>query len=85
MKRLLVFGACAALLMATACSQEGSAEKTGENLDSAIEEATKGQKDLGDGPLEKAGESIDNAAGKSNNDAADAINDATDGNPKTKP
>lgn len=85
MKRLLVFGACAALLLATACTNEGSAEKTGENLDSAIEEATQGHKDLGDGPLEKAGESIDGTTGKSNNDAADAVNDATDGNPATKP
>jgi len=40
---------------------DGSAEKTGENMDSAIEEATQGHENLGDGPLEQAGESIDEA------------------------
>jgi hypothetical protein len=38
-----------------------SAEKTGENMDSAVEEATQGHEDLGDGPLEQAGESVDEA------------------------
>ena len=54
--------------------------KAGENMDSAIEEATQGQENLGDGALEQAGEGIDEATGnQQNNDAADAINDATDG------
>jgi hypothetical protein len=65
---------------------DGSAEKAGENADSAIEEATQGQENLGDGALERAGESIDEATGNpQNNDAADAVNDATDGNPNTNP
>jgi hypothetical protein len=38
-----------------------SAEKTGENMDSAIEEATQGHENLGDGPLEQAGENVDEA------------------------
>lgn len=68
----------------TAC--DGGAEKAGENADSAIEEATQGQENLGDGPLERAGEGIDEATGdQQNNDAADTVNDATDGNPSTNP
>ena len=63
-----------------------SAEKAGENADSAIEEATQGQENLGDGPLEQAGEGVDEATGnQQNNDAADAVNDATDGNSSTNP
>jgi hypothetical protein len=65
---------------------DGSAEKTGENMDSAIEEATQGQENLGDGPLEQAGEGIDETTGnQQNNDAADALNDATDGDASTSP
>jgi hypothetical protein len=65
---------------------DGSAEKSGENLDSAIEEATQGEENLGDGPLEQAGESIDEATDNAqNNDGADALNDATDGDPSTNP
>jgi hypothetical protein len=68
-----------------ACSPKGSAEKTGEKMDSAIEESTQGTIDRGDGALEKAGEAIDKANGRKNDDPADALNDATDGNAKTKP
>ena len=76
--------AAAAMLSLAACG--GSAEKAGENADSAIEEATQGQENLGDGPLEQAGESVDEAAGnQQNNDAADAVNDATDGDRSTNP
>lgn len=65
---------------------DGSAEKSGENMDSAIEEATQGEENLGDGPLERAGESIDEATGnQQNQDGADALNDATDNNPGTNP
>jgi hypothetical protein len=75
------------VMSAAACSPEGSAEKTGENMDSAIEEATQGEKNMGDGALERAGESIDNATGKqeANKDPADAVSDATDGDARTKP
>lgn len=67
------------------CSQEGSSEKAGENMDSAIEEATQGEVDRGDGALENAGEAIDQATGRENDDPADAIHDATDDNPNTQP
>ena len=60
-----------------ACSRQGSMEKAGERADSAIEEAMQGEKDLGDGPLEQAGESADRAG--------DAAGDTTDGDPRTKP
>jgi len=76
--------AAAAMLSLAAC--DGSAEKSGENLDSAIEEATQGEENLGDGPLEQAGEEIDEATNNTqNNDAADALNDATDGDESTNP
>ncbi len=68
-----------------ACSQEGSSEKAGENMDSAIEEATQGEVNRGDGALENAGEAIDQATGRGNDDPADAIHDATDDNPNSQP
>lgn len=72
------------LLGLAAC--DGNAEKAGENMDSAIENATQGHENLGDGPLEQAGETIDEAGGQSqNNDAADALSDAVDGDPSTNP
>jgi hypothetical protein len=67
------------------CSQEGSSEKAGENMDSAIEEATQGEVNRGDGALENAGEAIDQATGRENHDPADAIHDATDDNPNSQP
>lgn len=48
-----------ATLLAAACSPQGSAEKAGQGADSAIEETTQGQRNLGDGPLEEAGEAVD--------------------------
>jgi hypothetical protein len=84
LKSIALAAAGFAVLGLAAC--DGSAEKAGENLDSAVEEATQGQENLGDGPLEQAGESIDEGAGNAqNNDAADALNDATDGNDATNP
>jgi len=84
LKTFTAAAAAVAMLGLAAC--DGSAEKTGENLDSSIEEATQGQENLGDGALEQAGESIDEAAGNAqNNDAADALNDATDGDRSTNP
>ena len=84
LKTLATAAAAAAMLSLAACDG-GSAEKAGENMDSAIEEATQGQENLGDGALERAGESIDEATGTQNNDAADAVNDATDGSNSTNP
>lgn len=82
----LVLGAAAAVALVSVAACDGNAEKAGENLDSAIEESTQGEENLGDGPMERAGEAIDEAGGNAqNNDAADAINDATDGNPNTNP
>ena len=68
-----------------ACSQEGSSEEAGEDMDSAIEEATQGEVNRGDGAFENAGEAIDQATGRESDDPADAIHDATDDNPKTQP
>ncbi len=84
LKTIVTAAAAAAMLSLAACG--GSAEKAGENADSAIEEATQGHENLGDGALEQAGEGIDEATGnQQNNDAADAVNDATDGNSNTNP
>jgi hypothetical protein len=83
LKLLAAALASVALIGVAAC--DGSAEKSGENMDSAIEEATQGEENLGDGPMERAGESIDEATDNANDDGADALNDATDGNPNTNP
>ena len=84
LRSVLLAGAATALLSLGACGQ--SAEKTGENMDSSIENATQGHENLGDGPLERTGEAVDQATGhQADNDPADAIHDATDGNPATKP
>ncbi|MGQ0533961.1 MAG: hypothetical protein ACT4OF_14910 [Caulobacteraceae bacterium] len=83
LKTFATVAAAAAVLSLTAC---GSAEKTGENLDSAIEEATQGEENLGDGPLEQAGESVDEAtSNQQNDDPADALNDASDNDASTNP
>jgi hypothetical protein len=84
LKMIVTAAATAAMLSLAACGD--SAEKAGENADSAIEEATQGHENLGDGPLEQAGEGIDEATGnQQNGDAADALNDATDGDASTNP
>jgi len=84
LKIIATAAAAAAMLGLAAC--EGSAEKAGENMDSAIEEATQGEENLGDGAFERAGEAVDGATGTERSDSpADALNDATDGNPNTTP
>ncbi len=79
LKQIMSAGATACLLLVTACGA-GPAEKTGENMDSAIEESTQGSTDMMDGPMENAGEAMDEA----NEDAADAADDATN-TPATPP
>jgi hypothetical protein len=82
----MIFTAAAAVALLGVAGCDKSAEKTGENMDSAVEEATQGHENLGDGPFERAGESVDETTGgASDNDAADAVHDATDGNPATNP
>lgn len=84
LKAIATTAAAVAMLSLAACGD--SAEKAGENMDSAIEEATQGEENLGDGPLERAGEGIDETTSNTQNqDGADALNDATDGNPNTNP
>ena len=61
-------------LAALAACQPGGAEKAGEKADSAIEEATGGQKDLTDGPMENAGEAVDKAAADAKAGATNAGN-----------
>jgi hypothetical protein len=85
MKSTLITSAMLCLFALAACSPEGSAEKAGEDMDSAIEEAAQGQINRGDGVLENAGEAIDSATGRQNTDPVDAVNDATDGNANTRP
>jgi hypothetical protein len=84
-KSIVALYAALSIILLTACSREGSAEKTGESVDSAIENATQGEKSLGDGPVEKAGESVDKSTGQSDKDPIDGIGDAVDGNASTKP
>ncbi|MES1200421.1 MAG: hypothetical protein ABUS57_03120 [Pseudomonadota bacterium] len=83
-KLLIAVAAATMTLGLGACGQ--SAEKSGEKMDNAVENATQGHRNTSDGPLEQAGENVDRATGKQREgDAADAVNDATDGNPNTKP
>lgn len=76
-KMIAAAAVSAAVLGLAACGQ--SAEKTGENIDSAIEEATQGEKNLGDGAFEQAGEAIDSATGNERTDSpADTVSDAVE-------
>ena len=68
----------AGMLALTACGQDTSAEKQGEKMDSAIEEATGQEIDRGDGVMENAGEVIDDMTGQENDDPVDAIHDAAE-------
>lgn len=87
MRKLVLIAACAvALSGASAC--KGSAEKAGENMDSAIENAAQGHENKDDGAFEKAGELIDKATNNGQNkdkDPIDKLHDATDGDKSTKP
>jgi hypothetical protein len=84
LKTFACIAAATALAALGACSDD-SAEKAGEEIDSAIEKATGGGEDKGDGPFEKAGEAIDKATSNQNTDIGDSISDATDGDRSTKP
>lgn len=85
LKPTLNASAMLGLFVLAACNPQGSAEKAGEDMDSAIEESTQGQINRGDGALENAGEAVDQATGRQNTDPVDAVNDATDGNAATQP
>lgn len=85
LKSTLITSAMLSLFALAACNPQGSAEKVGEDMDSAIEESTQGEINRGDGALENAGEAIDEATGHQNNDPVDAVSDATDGNANTQP
>ncbi len=68
----------AGLLMLAACGENSSAEKQGEKMDSAIEEAVTGEVDRDDGVLENAGEAIDEVTGNENTDPVDAVHDTAE-------
>jgi hypothetical protein len=55
-----------------------SAEKQGEEMDSAIEETVTGEIDTDDGLLENTGEAIDEVTGNENSDPIDAVGDAVE-------
>ncbi len=84
LKLLVCVGAFVGVAAMGACS-EGSAEKGGEKIDAAIDKATTGKENKGDGAFEKAGEAVDKATGQKDKDPVDAIHDATDGDKSTKP
>lgn len=77
MHKFLAAGVAAFALALGACSDgattQGSAEEAGERADTQFEQATQGSTDLSDGPLENAGEAIDEAR----EDAAKAADRAT--------
>jgi hypothetical protein len=53
-------------------------------MDNAIDDL-RGERDLGDGAMEKAGAAIDNTAGIERRNDADSVADAIDGDASTKP
>lgn len=66
LKTLLAASAALGFAGLAACSQEANdpvtnAEEAGERADSMFEQSTTGETDLTDGPLENAGEKIDEA------------------------
>jgi len=79
------FAICIGVAIVGLSGMSACSEKAGEKADSAIENATQGHKNLGDGPLEKVGEQVDKVTGKKDKDPVDAIHDAVDGDKSTKP
>lgn len=80
------FAICIGMTIAVLSGVAACTEKSGEAADSAIENATQGRENRGDGPLERAGEAADRATGNERRDnPADAIHDATDGDRSTRP
>ncbi len=80
MRTAFAAGVAACALALAACGQsavQGSAEEAGERADTQFEQATEGSTDLSDGPLENAGEAID--------EAKQDAQAATDGNSATQP
>lgn len=69
----LLMAAAAALSFFLAACDQGPAERAGEDVDEAIEDATD-EPTLEDGPAERAGEAAEGAA----DDAADAVDEARD-------
>jgi hypothetical protein len=69
LKSIFAAAAVASLVSLAACNDPNSAEEQGEAADTAMEQATTGETDMGDGPMENAGEVADEAA----DDAADAM------------
>ncbi len=74
--------ACCALVGASGLA---ACEKAGEDIDSALEKADGGPKDMRDGTFEKAGEAIDNTIGVKRENDADSLSDAVDGDKSSKP
>jgi ABC-type phosphate/phosphonate transport system substrate-binding protein len=71
LKSFLTAAAIAALMSAAACGPStDSAEKAGEAADTAYEQATTGETNLGDGPAENAGEAVDEATENATTDGA---------------
>ena len=62
----------------------GACEKAGENMDNAIDDV-RGERDLSDGAMEKAGAAIDKTVGTERRNDADSVADAVDGDASTKP
>ena len=62
----------------------GACEEAGENVDNAIDDV-RGERDLGDGAMEKAGAAIDKTVGTERANDADSVADAVDGDASTRP
>ena len=62
----------------------GACEEAGENVDNAIDDV-RGERDPGDGAMEKAGAAIDKTVGTERANDADSVADAVDGDASTRP
>jgi hypothetical protein len=76
--RLLITAAATAFALGLGACSQGTQEEAGEAADTAAEQATTGETDLGQGPAEEAGEAADEAA-----DGADPVPGDTTAPPTT--
>ena len=84
-RSVFVATAFAGLIGLMGCGQQ-SAEGAGEKMDNAVENVAQGHENPGDGAMEQTGQAVDNATGaQRHDDPVDAVSDAADGNPATKP
>jgi hypothetical protein len=76
MRTLITTAAAAAFALALGACTQGTNEEAGESADTAAEQATTGETNMGQGPAEEAGEQADEAS-----EGATGMGDTTTTNP----